>query len=1000
MLRWRSIPELAKRASDSKLVNKVFPAMGRILGAAAKAIITVLLIGICTGAIFTLIFAAFVKNSLKDELKVSLSEFSLNQTSTLYCWDSSIGDYIVLDELSGREGKSTWINYEDIPKAMEHAAVAIEDKRFYEHYGVDWYRTTAAFGSMFLHMDSSFGGSTITQQLLKNLLHFDEVTVKRKVLEIFRALELEKSYTKEEIIEWYLNFIWLGHGCRGVQAASREYFGKDASDLSVAECACLIGITNNPSMYDPVYHPEANRKRTSTILYEMLDQGYLTQSEYDEAIAEELVFSSGITDGDEEGIVSDSTEWFTDAVIEDVIADLMELKDIDYKTAETLLLNAGYKIYTTMDRTVQDIIDDVYSTTDNIPSGYVRSATQDLQSSIVVMDPITGDIRGLSGGIGRKEGSRLLNLATQSQRSPGSTIKPIASYSICLDRGLVMPYTVFDDSDFTKLGGINWLPNNDDFSNSGSVTLRSALQHSINTIAAQLVDMITPRASYNQLVNRLGFTSLVDDPAGGYSDVGYAAMSLGQLTNGVTVREMCQAYTPFCNDGIFTASRTYSRIEDASGALVYENVPETNVALSKRTAYYMTEMLNNAVNHGTGWLAKFDNMAVAGKTGGSSGWKDRWFIGYTPYLLGAVWTGYKMPETMGSSNPATGMWKQVMERVHEALGYADTSFGTPDDMVRVTVCCDTGLLATEACEHDIRGDRTMTLYMEPNELPSTVCQAHVFTDICTDTYHLFNENMCPEASRRTVSVLDTQKYVGKITLPPWFPDGHYPKKYGWDSYYSSFTSYWETQKAKYASLSAYQADYDRALSTLRASYDASDPSPLGAVPYVLSEMTPCTLHDTDPISGWHIAPVGNYLIDPSTGFYYDRENDILIEPVTGWTVDWRTGYLINPDTGEYTNLSGRTVTVHPERYSEDKYSRPTGYGPEPAPDTETDKDAETEGESGTPAVGENEGSETQTDTDAGTETEGETNAPGPEPDETSEETPPPSSSSDLIWNQE
>ncbi len=996
MLRWRRIPELAKRASDSKLVNKGFPAVGRILGAAVKVIITAVLIGVCTGALFALIFAAFVKNSLKDELKVSLSEFNLNQTSTLYCWDSSIGDYVVLDELSGREGKSTWINYEDIPKAMEHAAVAIEDKRFYEHYGVDWYRTTAAFGSMFLHMDSSFGGSTITQQLLKNVLHFDEVTVKRKVLEIFRALELEKSYTKEEIMEWYLNFIWLGHGCRGVQAASKEYFGKDASELSVAECACLIGITNNPSMYDPQYHPEANRKRTATILYEMLDQGYLTQSEYDEAAAEELVFTFGTAGSEgEDSIASDPTEWFTDAVIEDVIADLMELKDIDYKTAETLLLNAGYKIYTTMDRTVQDIIDDVYSTTDNIPSGYVRSATQDLQSSIVVMDPYTGDIRGLSGGIGRKEGSRLLNLATQSQRSPGSTIKPIASYSICLDRGLVMPYTVFDDSDFTKLGGINWLPNNDDFSNSGSVTLRSALQHSINTIAAQLVDMITPRASFNQLVNRLGFTSLVDDSAGGYSDVGYAAMSLGQLTNGVTVREMCQAYTPFCNEGIFTSARTYSRIEDASGALVYENVPETNVALSKRTAYYMTEMLNNAVNHGTGWLAKFDNMAVAGKTGGSSGWKDRWFIGYTPYLLGAVWTGYKMPETMGSSNPATGMWKQVMQRVHAALGYSDASFKTPDDMVRVTVCCDTGLLATEACEHDIRGDRTMTLYMEPNELPSTVCQAHVFVDICSDTYHLFNEEMCPEECRRTVSVLDTSKYEGRITLPPWFPDGHYPRKSSWDNYYNAFAAYWEKQRDKYSSASAYQTDYDRALSTLRASYDASDPSPLGAVPYVLSELTPCTLHDTDPISGWHIAPVGNFLIDPSTGFYYDRENDILIEPVTGWTVDWRTGYLINPETGEYTNLSGRVVTVHPERYTEDKYSRPNGYEPATIPDTETapDENSETDTDTDTPSGGGIGEDEDKPDTETGSE--GETEEPVPS--EAPEETPPPSSSSDLFW---
>jgi penicillin-binding protein 1A len=786
------------------------------IGLALKILLTVFLIIICTGTMFLVVFAAYVKNTLSDEFSVSLSDFSLAQTSTIYYWDDAASDWAVLEQLSGKT-KSTWVSYEDLgeKKYMEHAAVAIEDQRFYRHHGVDWYRTTAAFVNMFLSMSDTFGGSTITQQLIKTLTEYDDVTVRRKLLEIFRALEFEKKYTKEEIIEWYLNSIYLGEGCTGVGAAARVYFGKEVKDLTIAECACIIGITNNPSMYDPYINPQANKKRQELILYKMYDEGYITKNEYEDALAQQLVFrTSDEKESEDESESQSVTSWYVDALIEDVIQDLMKVKGVSYKMAENLLYSAGYKIYATLDKSIQDVVDNVYSTADNLPTGYKKSSYQELQSSIIVMDPKTGDIKALSGGIGKKTGSRLFNRATMMLRSPGSTIKPLASYSLCLDKGLVKPYTVFDDSDFVRLKGTDWYPDNDDKKNEGAVTLRYALQVSINTVAAQMIDMLTPRVAFDHLVNKLGFTNLIEEK-NGMTDVSYAAMALGQLTGGVTVREMCQAYTIFCNKGIYTQARTYSKIEDSLGNLVYENVPESHVAISETTAYYMTDMLNNAVNRGTGWLSKFGSMAVAGKSGGSSSWKDRWFIGYTPYLLAAVWTGYDIPENMGSSNPATGMWKQVMEKAHAAKGYKDASFTVPDGMVKVTVCVDTGLLATEACEHEVRGDRTMTLYMNPSEMPTTICTAHKYVTLCKDSYGLFGDD-CPESSKMIASVLDLSGLDIKVTTPAWFPDGNYPKKLSWSKTFEAFKKQWE---GKSYTAEQYQAatSWSETLTQLRGS---------------------------------------------------------------------------------------------------------------------------------------------------------------------------------------
>ncbi len=651
---------------------------GAVIRLILRTVLTVLLIFVTTGLLVGCIFAYYVKNTLSTELDISLEDFTVSLSSTIWYADSN-GDYKELVTLKSAENR-IWVDYENIPKNMEHALVAIEDKRFYKHKGVDWYRTVGAFGGMFLTMQNEFGGSTITQQLIKNVTQNDDNTVQRKLLEIFQALELEKTYTKEEIVEWYLNFVYFGQGCYGVETAAQTYFGKDVWDLSLAECASIVGITNNPSKYDPFgaamitdkdtgiaySNREWNKRRQETILYEMYDQGYISYDEYTEAVNEELKFVRSESEAYEQDIYS----YYEETVINDVLRDLMEAKNINYEAANRLLHYGGYQIYCCLDKSIQDIVDNTYENLENLPQSYYRSGQQ-LQSAIVIMDPYTGNIVAMSGGVGEKEINFGTNRATQSQRPAGSSIKPLSVYGPALEYGFISQNTLVNDSPNIELEGIKgWFPYNSPNTYDGIITIRQALQQSKNTVAAQILDKLTPAVSYEFLTTRLGFTSLVD------ADRDYAPLALGQFTNGVTVREMCQAYCSFVNEGTFTYSRTYTRVTDSEGNIVLDNEPETIQAFSPNTAANICDMLQNAVLHGTGTSAYFSGVAVAGKTGTTSANKDRYFCGFTPYYVAACWTGYDTPETMYFySNPAAQIWKTIMQQVHAGLEYK--SFPSP-----------------------------------------------------------------------------------------------------------------------------------------------------------------------------------------------------------------------------------------------------------------------------------------------------------------------------------
>lgn len=727
----------------------------RILKGFGKVFGTMVLVLFLTTLIFACLFALYVKNNLSAQVD-SIDGFTLDQTSVIYYEDPKTGQDVVLRKLYGGANR-TWVKYEDIPKNLIHACIAIEDKRFEDHQGVDWVTTLKACVKMFLGRGEA-GGSTITQQLVKNITGRDEVTVRRKLVEIFSALELEKKYTKKQIMELYLNVIALGENCEGVESASQVYFGKSVSELDLAECAALIGITNNPSIYDPYINADKNKERQVIILDQMLEQKYITQEQHDTAVAEELVLhnASGEASGDE-----DYYSYFEDQVINDVVRDLSEKTGYDQTIVRKMLMTGGYKIYSTLNPDVQAAVEEVYQNLDNIPN---TASSQQLQSGIVIIDNKTGDVVAVAGGVGEKQGSLILNRATQSYLSPGSTIKPVSVYAPALELGLITPATVMDDTPYSFTDARHW-PKNSDSIYRGLMNINEAVGLSINTIPVKLVAQMTPEYSFEFAKEKMGLSTLVSsyvNAAGDtFSDVDLAPLAMGGLTRGVTVKAMAQAYATFANEGVYREARTYTKVVDSDGKVVLDNTQQSHVAMKDMTAWYITYMLENTVESGTGTAAQIANMTVAGKTGTTTSDFDRWFAGYTPYYTGVVWCGYDDPEevvlTDSSTNPAIVLWQKVMEQVHDGL--ANKEFNKPTNVVECTVCRDSGLLMTDACREDPRGSRAVTVELSLYDVPTQNCDVHKEVEICGASGHVVNE-YCKQVegnTAKTVGLLDVSR---------------------------------------------------------------------------------------------------------------------------------------------------------------------------------------------------------------------------------------------------
>ena len=718
----------------------------RFLGGVGKVLGTIILIFAIAGIIFACVFFAYLKDYLMPQVSFSLDSFKLNQTSVIYYEDKETGEIGTLQNLYASEHR-IWTSYKDIPTDLIYATVAIEDKHFFEHKGVDWVSTIHASVNLFTGTGTSFGASTITQQLVKNLTDDDEITVRRKLVEIFRALEMEKNYDKEEILEWYLNTIYLGEQSYGVRTASYAYFGKDVSELDLAECASLIAITNNPSIYDPYISEENNKSRQTRVLNAMLKQGYITEEEYTEAVNEELVFTSADSSVSNESAYEDDSEYysyFVDQVVNDVVDDLVEATGYDADVISTMILNGGYQIYSTIDLDAQRAAESIYENLENIPdtdSAY----NQQLQSGIVIIDNETGDVAAIVGGVGEKEGSLTFNRATQSLLSPGSTMKPVAVYGPALNLGLITPATVIDDTPFT-FGSEPW-PSNEDNTYAGLTNVLTAMKKSTNTVAVKVLDELSVDYAYSYAVNEMGLSTLVDDyELNGvtYTDKSYWSLALGGMVQGVTIRDLTAAYACIENGGEYREARTYTKVLDSEGNVVLENKQSSHSSMSEKAAYYLTYMMQETVREGTGVEAQLDNMPVAGKTGTTSDDKDRWFAGYTPYYTAVVWCGYDMPEEIvltdeSVDNPACVLWHDVMEILAQDQTY--TEFTKPSNIIEVEVCADSGLLPTEWCQKDLRGDRTVTVQLADEDVPTTYCNIHVEESVCVSSagMHVANE---------------------------------------------------------------------------------------------------------------------------------------------------------------------------------------------------------------------------------------------------------------------
>ena len=746
----------------------------RIISYIFNILITIMIIAVITAVVCGIVFAFYLKDNVDPTLDVEYLRTEQDGTTRFFIYDEN-GEELELEEerIHGGENR-IWVPIREVPDHVIDAFVAIEDHRFWDHKGVDWYRTLGAVQNFIIPSGSTFGGSTITQQLVKNVTGDDEYSIQRKVQEIFRALYVEQKLNKKEILEYYLNTIYLSQGCYGIKTAAKTYFGKDVADLTLAEGAALASIVKYPTKYDPKQNPEYNQERRNTVLKTMYGYGKITKEEFEEAWDEPLkLYTPPKNTTDEEQSGAHVSSDYVDAVIEDLIEDIMTQKKVSREIASNLIFSSGYRVYLCMDQKVQSTLEKCYLDDSYFPNEAEYGVYKIVypQSAMVVCDPLTGDCLGLIGRRWAKTQSRIFNGATQARRSPGSSIKPLSTYGPAIDLGLITWGTVFDDTPVTidKDTGKVW-PQNVNKNYNGLVTIRYAVEESLNTIAVKVLQKVTVNRSYEYL-KKLGIKNLVESYTNSsgqtMSDLEVAPLALGATTLGLTVREMASAYTTFTNGGIHNKCRTYTKVLDSQGNVVLDNKPESTVVFSADTCTIMTKLMENIPRHYESYIKIDDMCAVAGKTGTSMFEYDRWFCGFTPYYVGAVWYGFYDNSPLHKSyrpNPAMFIFDKVMVELHKEM-YEKAKekgteliqeFPTVGDIVEVTVCKDSGQLYNpEICGRDERGGRAEKAYYINGTQPMTYCSRHVVVKYCKETGKEATA-FCPDVDEK-VYVLETER---------------------------------------------------------------------------------------------------------------------------------------------------------------------------------------------------------------------------------------------------
>ncbi|MBQ4644482.1 MAG: penicillin-binding protein [Clostridia bacterium] len=667
----------------------------------------IFLIGVMTCVIICCYVLTDMISTVNGERIIDLEYYQENQDQTTIIYaKNEKDDWVELTKLHGEKNR-IWVELDDIPDYMSKAFIAIEDKRFNDHMGVDWFSMTLGIGKSAVQAlvseDKSVrGASTLTQQLIKNLTGENGRNINRKYNELLAALNLEKYYEKDDILEAYLNTIYLSHNCYGVQTAAETYFGKDVSELNLAECAAIAVITQTPAKNDPLWQPENNKNRQEWCLGKMLEEGMITEEEYEEAINYELILTNSdkyvADDKAEVETITDNDiqSYYVDYVISSVIRDLKEQGYSNYE-ATRMIYSGGLHIYSAVDTEIQKIVEDVYVYRSGFPSEVVNSSSELSQSAMTIMD-YSGRIVAMVGGAGEKTENRSNNRAVAAIRQPGSSIKPLAIYAPAIEEDYItwsskiMNYGISWQGSIwpTNYGGVTGSP--DSF-----VTAQYAVAISYNTVPAQILMKMGFKLSYDYLKNTFKI-STYDDKLDSATP---SALATGGSTGGVTTLEMAAAFSSFGNGGKYYEPYCYYEVKDNKGEVILQKKADDDYEqiISPETAYVMNQMLQT-VFYGSGGTARgyaVANHRTFGKTGTTTSNKDRWCVAGTCHYIAAVWFGYDYNKQItASGSPAGQIFENVMNKIHEDLPQKDFEKYT-DDVVKLSYCTGSGLIASDTC---------------------------------------------------------------------------------------------------------------------------------------------------------------------------------------------------------------------------------------------------------------------------------------------------------------
>ena len=717
---------------------------GRVLGAIMRFIASCLCVCIILGSVAAVAVSLYVvKETQGDSDLLDLTQLELAYTTIIYSQqinDQGQPEWVEYQRLQSPEENRIWKPLNEISPYIQHAFVAVEDENFYTHPGFSFKRTVlAAINEVFRKLTGSYltgsqlGASTIEQQLIKNITGEDESSgiegYARKVKEIFRAIALDNRFSKEEILEAYLNTIGLTGNTAGVEAGANQYFGKSAADVTIAEAASIAAITKNPSRFNPYTNPEEHLKRRDDIILFMQQQGYITQAEAEAAWATPLNLVEKTTD--ENAAVQTDYSWFTDYLIEEVIADLVEANplnrdDWNREAANDYLHNGGLRIYATVDPEVQSVMENVWLEgkywepmpienydDPNDPDDTPRTITT--QAAGVVIN-YKGELVGVAGGLGRKTENRGFNRGTGMTRQVGSTMKAVAAYPLGIDMDLINYSSVLMDDYFPIPDGkggtrTDWPSNWSGRYSHSMTTVYEALKQSLNTVAVRVGDWVTPRTMFEFARETLGITTLDEN-----SDIDLAPMVLGATTTGLSPYELAGAYMMYGDGGRMTSLHSYTSVRDYQGNEILEKDIVTTQAIGEDTAYIMNRLLHSVLfdRGGTAYGIHPDAnvMDSIGKTGTTNDNKDVWFVGLTPKYVMATWYGYNENEPMDDYNnyyiyknkgsqkghPGASAFAEVMDTIQADLSEEEiVEWEKPDSVEIGAFCTISGDIPTDGC---------------------------------------------------------------------------------------------------------------------------------------------------------------------------------------------------------------------------------------------------------------------------------------------------------------